>query len=304
MSLLDALIAFSYQRVMRSISIAAQAKINLRLKVIGKREDGYHLLSMLNEKLALADTIDITAEGEIFNCGYGCDFPIEVVCRQIPSLETESNLVVRAARRLAERYGRASALKIVIEKRLPIGAGLGGGSSDAAACLKALNLIWDIGLTMEELAAIGVTIGADLPFFFFDGPARVTGIGECVDTDVKLPKLWVLLVNPGFEVSTAWAYRSLGLKLTDRVEGDSFPQFFNNLDDLSKVIENDLEAVVASLHPEIDEIKRHLLGWGARCAFMSGSGPTVVGLFDSKEGRDEAYSCAVTKDWRVFSTEN
>lgn len=302
MSLLDVSATFGYQRGMQSVSINAPAKINLRLKVVGRREDGYHLLSMLNEKLLLADRIDVIAKGRVSD--YRCDFQVEVVCKNFPSLETESNLVVFAARRLAERCGKASALKIVIEKNIPVGAGLGGGSSDAAACLKALNLIWGLDLTPQGLADIGVTIGADLPFFFFDGPARVTGIGECVDTCVRLPKLWVLLINPGFEVSTAWAYKSLGLKLTGEVEDDSFPQLFNNLGDLSQVIENDFEPVVKDTYPEIDEMKKHLLKRGARCAFMSGSGPTVVGLFASKGERDSAYSGSAPKDWKIFSTEN
>lgn len=287
---------------MPTISINAPTKINLRLKVIGRRADGYHILSMLNEKLLLSDTIEVTSEGELGPATP--NFSVKIECQKVPALANESNLVVKAARRLAAKYNVSTPLHIRIDKNIPIGAGLGGGSSDAAATIKALNRIWGLNKSDKELAEFGVTIGADLPFFFSEGPALVRGIGEDVNSDVLLPKLWVLLVNPGFEVSTKWVYESLGLKLTEMGENDRFRPFFNNLDELEKLVENDLEQVVKKKHPEINEIKNFLTGIGARIVFMSGSGPTVVGLFENKESRDAALQNSKHKAWKFFATEN
>lgn len=314
------------------VTIDAPAKINLRLKVVGKRADGYHFLSMLNEKLTLADKIFVRAEG--LPRKYTKNFPIGLKCPKEPSLESESNLVVKAARVLAEKYGVSTPLAIEIEKNIPIGAGLGGGSSDAAATLLALNKLWGLYKPPEYLVKVGVAIGADVPFFFWNGPAHVTGIGETVDPGVGLPKLWVLLINPGFEVSTRWVYErvdpstaapsaaslrinpeqtpGLGqgcaervdLELTGNIGDDRFPPFFNNLGDLKPFIENDLEQVVAKKHPEVDEIKSYLIGRDAKVVFMSGSGPTVVGLFETKGKRDLALLGSRPSGWKFYTTEN
>jgi len=284
------------------VTVHAPTKINLRLKVVGRREDGYHFLSMLNEKLTLTDKLHVSTVGG--TTPYQEDFPIEVACPRDPSLATDKNLVVKAARRLAKAANVSTPVKIVIDKHIPIGAGLGGGSSDAAACLKALNRLWGLNWGAEELSKVGLTIGADVPFFFCEGPARVTGIGEEVDTEVRLPKLWILLINPGFEVSTREVYESLDLELTGRSENDKFPAIFKDLADLSKVVENDLEVPVLRNHQEVDEIKRYLVAHGAEIVFMSGSGPTVVGLFKNKNSRDMATLGEKKPNWKSFSTEN
>lgn len=287
---------------MPNVIVNAPAKINLRLKVVGKRKDGYHFLSMLNEKLILSDRIMVHADGSPSKDME--NFPVKVICEKDPSLATESNLVVKAARRFAEKYEVATPLTINIDKNIPIGAGLGGGSSDAAAVIKALNTLWGLYRPYDELAELGVTIGADVPFFFCEGPAHVTGIGDFVDPHVTLPKLWVLLVNPGFEVSTREVYGMLDLGLTEKVGDDSFRQFFNDLGSLSGVIDNDLERVVEKKHSEINEIERYLTDRKARIAFMSGSGPTVVGIFDSRKDRDLAMFGPEKNSWKYFPTEN
>lgn len=292
---------------MNSVSVEAPAKINLRLKVTGVRDDGYHLLSMLNEKLEVSDTLNIVITGPVAK--FAENFPVEVECYddvggRMANLENESNLVIKAARRLSKAYNVSSPLKIVIKKQVPMGGGLGGGSSDAAATLFALNRLWGLKLSNELLAETGVTIGADVPFFLFDGPAWVKGIGEIVDNDVSIPKLWVLLINPGIHVSTPWAYKAFDLKLTPSSEDASLPRHFNDLDDLSRVIENDLEKVVLPEHPEIGSCKDYLQKRGARLIFMSGSGSTVVGIFGTKEERDRAVSGFTPGGWKFFSTEN
>lgn len=287
---------------MPTVIINAPTKINLRLKVVGKRDDGYHFLSMLNEKLALSDRVRITAHGAPRKKVR--DFPVEVICKEDPLLATEKNLVVKAARKLSQEYGIFTPLTIEIGKSIPVGAGLGGGSSDAAACFIGLNKLWGLYKSNKELAKVGVTIGADVPFFFSSGPAHVTGIGENIDADVTLPKLWVLLVNPGFEVSTRWVYESLDLKLTEKCEDDRFRPHFNNLGDLSPLVENDLEAVVGKKHPEIEEIKSYLNNKNAKIVFMSGSGPTVVGIFENKKDRDLALFGSGAYGWKFLPTEN
>lgn len=287
---------------MPDVIIDAYTKINLRLKVVGRRGDGYHLLSMLNERLALSDRVRIIAEGSPEKSR--SDFPVSLKCPDAPQLETDSNLVVRAARRFSERYDVATPLAINILKRIPIGAGLGGGSSDAAACLMALNKLWGLYRPKEELAEVGVTIGADVPFFLYNSPAHVTGIGENVNPDVVLPKLWVLLVNPGFEVMTKDVYEAVDLGLTHQSEDVSFRPFFNDLGGLCTFIDNDLENVVSLRHPEIGMMKAYLQARGAKVAFMSGSGPTVVGLFESRAVRDAAQSGTGHEKWKFYSTEN
>jgi 4-diphosphocytidyl-2-C-methyl-D-erythritol kinase len=286
----------------RQLTGRAPAKINLRLKVVGKREDGYHLLSMLNEKLKLFDLITVYSTGDLRRGG--SPFDIKVICKDFPDLESGENLVARAAVRLAEEVGVSSPLVIEIQKKIPVGAGLGGGSSDAATCMMLLNKLWNLGLSRERLAEIGVSVGADVPFFMFEGPARVSGIGEHIDPSISLPKLWVLLANPSFEVSTAWAYRSLHLELTGAIKSDSFPSIFKSLRELAPFIENDLEGVVEGAYPCIGEMKTRMIQCGASISFMTGSGPTVVGLFETEAGRDNAFEVLSHSKWRLFATEN
>ena len=287
---------------MKILTIEAPTKINLRLKVTGKRPDGYHYLSMLNEKLALSDKITIELSGDIRK--FGGDLDVDLVCPGRADLETDSNLVIKAAKALATEAGVASPLRISVEKKIPVGAGLGGGSSDAAATILALNRLWNLNKSQEELARIGVTIGADVPFFMWDGPAKVTGIGELVDRRISLPKLWVLLVNPGFEVSTKWVYGALDLELTANIEDDRFPAIFKDLCELHSIVENDLEPVVRKRHKEILEMEDYLKDCGACFAFMSGSGPTVVGIFASKDERDSALLGNSRLCWDFFPTES
>lgn len=287
---------------MEKITLNAPTKINLRLKVLGKRPDGYHILSMLNEKLTLSDTLDLEMTGPIVK--YNGDTKVELFCADNPSLATDSNLIVKAVRKFSQAAGVTSPLKISLTKRIPIGAGLGGGSSDAGTTLMALNRLWGTNKPKEELARIGVTIGADVPFFVWAGPAHVTGIGEGVNPNITLPKLWVLLVNPGFEVSTKWVYNSLGFKLTENVQDDSFPAVFKDLAGLKPYVENDLEGVVLKKHGEVKEIKDFLSREKAFVVFMSGSGPTVVGIFMSREERDSALVAVRCKSWKCFPTEN
>jgi 4-diphosphocytidyl-2-C-methyl-D-erythritol kinase len=216
-------------------------------------------------------------------------------------------------------------VRIALTKRVPVAAGLGGGSSDAAAVLVGLNRLWERGLSNMELAGMGVKLGADVPFFCYDSSALVEGIGDRVTQIANLPKLFILLINPGFAVPTPWVYQEWDLRnaeiqhrtverasrgamrdqwLTVEKSGAKPPRLFEAFHDVTAHLANDLEPVTVAAYPQVSAIKKYLLDAGAEGALMSGSGPTVFGLFSSKEVRDRAAAGVTSKDWKVFATEN
>lgn len=265
----------------KKLSLSAPAKINLYLKILGRRSDGYHELETLMQKLSLCDELELSlADGPgIRLCCQGADLP-----------EDEGNIVFRAAWLFLSRTGNErQGVQIMLRKNMPLAAGLGGGSSDAAAVLKGLNQLLQPGCSTEELAAMGLTLGADVPFFVHDLPAAwAAGIGERLAPVEPLRGFTVLLVNPGIAVSTRWAYETFAL--TSAGKKFNLSNFSNESgrspsrccfqpDDLR----NDLEAVTAARHRVIGELKQRLLAAGAAGAMMSGSGATVFGLFASQE---------------------
>ncbi len=254
---------------MTQISIAAHAKVNLILDVIGRRANGYHDLCMLMVRLSLHDRVDValTADGKI-----------AVDCPGLPLAAGEENIAARAARLFFAHTGSCQGATITIAKEIPAAAGLGGGSSDAAAVLLALNDLTGSALSRGELQGLGVRLGADVPFFLCgESAAWATGIGERLQPWRGLPPCFLVLVNPGFPVSTAWVYQNLGLT-ADRPE-TKIPRFPAGVDSLAALLRNDLEAVTSARHAEIPLIKARLLESGAAGALMSGSGATVFGLF-------------------------
>jgi len=287
-------------------TILAPAKINLFLKVTGKRPDGYHELDSLMQKLRLGDTliVELVDRGISLTCS-DPDLPIG-----------EDNLAWRAARYFFSHTGWMGGARISLEKKIPVAAGLGGGSSDAAAVLLALNRLCGTGLSEEELAGLGFSLGADVPFFVRPAPAALArGIGERLSPVPGLPPGPVLLVNPGFPVSTKWAYENLALTSEGNpyiLAPDSAPlsngYFGPGPIDIktteAAVFANDLESVTIGRYPEIGRIKESLLGFGARIALMSGSGPTVFGLFVRELEAQAAlrYFRAIYSD-AVFLTE-
>lgn len=254
---------------MTHVSIAAHAKVNLILDVIGRRADGYHDLCMLMVRLSLHDRVDVALNA---------DGKIAVDCPGLPLAAGEENIAARAARLFFAHTGSRQGAAITIDKRIPAAAGLGGGSSDAAAVLLALNDLAGNRLSRSELQGLGVRLGADVPFFLCgETAAWATGIGERLQPWRGLPPCFLVLVNPGFAVSTAWVYQNLGLT-ADRPE-TKIPRFPAGVESLAGLLRNDLEAVTAAAHPEIALIKTRLLETGAAGALMSGSGATVFGLF-------------------------
>ncbi|MDR0476695.1 MAG: 4-(cytidine 5'-diphospho)-2-C-methyl-D-erythritol kinase [Desulfobulbaceae bacterium] len=255
-----------------SCEMAAPAKINLYLRVLGRRQDGYHDLDSWMQKIALADRLIIALRP-------APGLTLTVSDQRLAADET--NLVWRAATaffaacRLADRIGA----DIMLEKNIPLSAGLGGGSSDAAATLLGLNRLCALPLTGPALAAIGLSLGADVPFFLFSAPsAFVGGIGEILCPAPVLSGYHLLLVNPGFPVSTREVFSRLPLTEKRKKIKRTAPAGWENGQDVSD-LDNDLEAVAIAMHPEIAGIKARLLALGAAAALMSGSGATVFGLF-------------------------
>lgn len=248
----------------------APAKINLCLHVLGRLDSGYHELAMVMQRVSLYDDIRIRLGG---------DRGIRVVCPAVELSQGEDNISARAARLLLTTMQIDKGVDIEIIKRIPVAAGLGGGSSDAAAVLIGLNEMLGLELDTRRLQTLGGQLGADVPFFIFRQPAWATGIGTNLEPIAVLPEVAYLLVNPGFAVSTAEVYRSL--ELTKGGELANLPRFsVVTKDDLCAALHNDLEAVTLVRWPQIAEIKKRLLDMGALGALMSGSGATVFGVFD------------------------
>lgn len=277
--------------------LLSPAKVNLRLDVLGKREDGYHEIESVMTRVSLYDEVLITIED-----GEGVE-----VTSEGPAPSGEGNIAYKAARFILDIIQQPMKVKIEITKNIPVAAGLGGGSSNAATVLMGLNEMLGIGLSKEELMKIGVRLGADVPFFILEKPAIAGGIGEKLK-EVVLPTLWFVLVNPNIPVSTADVYKGLGLKigLTKEGFGNNIPNFNIGIREVVKILHNDLEDVAVRMHPEIGAVKDAVRSVGADGVLMSGSGATVFGVFDSRKSAEDAYLSltAREKGWRIFLAES
>ncbi len=253
-----------------AFEIEAPAKINLWLRVLGKREDGFHEIETRMVRLSLADRLRLK---------WREDESVELRCSD-PSLPTgEDNLVIKAVRALEEHCGRGFAVSIDLEKEIPLGAGLGGGSSDAAAVLGAINEMAGLGLSEEQLAGIGSTIGSDIPFFLYGGACDCRGRGEIVEpVEERVPSAPIVLIKPAFSISAGWAYQ--------KFEGSSTYEGFLYEPQGSPWGEmvNDLERPVFEKYPVLGGIKTWLMGQaGVRAALMSGSGSTMLAVMEPGE---------------------
>ncbi len=251
------------------MKIFSPAKINLFLQVLGKRPDGYHDLMSLMCCIGLYDTVSLTFG--VKNITVSCHHP------GVP--EDDKNLAFGAAHLFLKTLNKNEGVKIIIQKQIPVAAGLGGGSSNAAAVFLGLNRYYGYPFSTEELMSMGLSIGADVPFFIFQKPAIATGIGEKLEAYQNLKNLKILLVFPDFSVSTADVYKKLNLGLTKCEK--KLKSFLLNKQrfDPRYHLCNDLEAVTASTYPVIKTVKEALLSHGALGALMTGSGPTIFGLF-------------------------
>jgi 4-diphosphocytidyl-2-C-methyl-D-erythritol kinase len=250
--------------------VLAPAKVNIFLRIVGRRNDGYHLLDSLMVPVSLYDEILIDVRNGSREIVVTCNDPT------IPTDET--NLAYKAAALLCRETNTQGKISIVLHKRIPAGAGLGGGSSDAAAVLKGLNTLLSLKLPDDRLCALGARLGADVPFFIPCRPAKVTGIGEILTAVPPLPLCWLIIVVPPFGVSTPWAYRRF-----DELPPTETPQLeaASCWPPLEPLV-NDLERAVIPAHPQIGRIKDSLLRFGATGALMSGSGSAVFGIFRSR----------------------
>lgn len=276
---------------MTGLTLAAPAKINLCLSVLGRCPDGYHDVDMLMQAVGLFD--DVTVQR--------ADTGVSVTCIAAGVPEGEGNIAWRAARLMLDRAEERTGLAVSIVKRIPVAAGLGGGSSDAAAVLVGCNRLLGLGWGREELARAGATLGMDVPFFLYGPTARARGRGEVLERLRPPARFWVLLANPGFETSTAWVYKNLNFGLTKRVDCTNIPSL--PAGKIAEMLHNDLETVTAAAHPEIGEMERALLAEGALGARMSGSGPTVFGVFDTADACRRAAQALAPRGWRLFPAE-
>ncbi len=269
---------------MNKLTMEAPAKINLGLDVLRRRPDGYHDLRMVMQTISLKDELVLTKTEEpgIF---------LTVESEREGELPADNkNLAYRAAALLRREFPQLGGVRIQLKKRIPIAAGLAGGSTDAAATLLGINRLFDLGLSLPELQKRGVTLGADIPYCLMKGTALAEGIGERLTRLPKAPACHVLLAKPDVSVSTAWVYQNLHLT-EDTVHPDIDEMMRclaeGNLTKLCACLGNVLETVTIPAHPVIARIKAQMREAGALGALMSGSGPTVFGLFDSREKAED-----------------
>lgn len=259
------------------IQLKALAKINLGLDVLRRREDGYHEVKMIMQTISLHDDLEIrrikTPEIQVKTNLY-----------YLPT--NENNLVYKAAKLLIDEFGIKEGVAIQLKKRIPVAAGMAGGSTDGAAVLWGMNQMYGLGLSRQELMERGVKLGADVPYCVQRGTALAEGIGERLSVLPSMPKCTILIAKPGISVSTKFVYENLhanDLKPEQHPDVDRMIEAMKekNLDLLCERMGNVLETVTIPAYPVIQEIKEHMMACGAAGAMMSGSGPTVFGIFHS-----------------------
>lgn len=262
--------------------LQAFAKINLGLDVLGKREDGYHEVRMIMQTIRMYDQLDMRKSVEP-------GIHLTTNKKYIPV--DENNLVWRAAKLMMDTCGIMEGVSIHLHKVIPVAAGMAGGSSDAAATLVGMNRLFHCGLSKEKLMELGVQIGADVPYCVLRGTALAEGIGEKLTVLPPMPDCWILIGKPGISVSTKYVYTTLDLN-TDTVHPD-IDGMKNALEDgnlygITERMGNVLQDVTIPAYPEVERIKEQMKTLGAVNAMMSGSGPTVFGIFDNEEKAQEA----------------
>jgi 4-diphosphocytidyl-2-C-methyl-D-erythritol kinase len=262
--------------------LRALAKINLGLDVVCKRPDGYHEVRMIMQTINMYDQLDMEKAAEP-------GIRMKTNLAYIPV--NENNLVYRAADLLMKEFQISDGLEINLKKVIPVAAGMAGGSSDAAAALIGVNRMFRLGLSQKDLMERGVTIGADVPYCIMRGTALAEGIGEKLTALNPMPKCYILIAKPGISVSTKFVYGALDANhLTHHPDIDGMIKAIDeqNLEGIAGCMENVLETVTVEKYPVIQTIKDMMMADGAMNAMMSGSGPTVFGIFDDKETAEKA----------------
>lgn len=266
---------------MERVELPSFAKINWILRVLGRRSDGLHEVATVMQTVTLHDTLVFTLAD---------DDRVEIECDHPGVPADEGNLIYKAAQALRVRCGVRRGVRVRLAKRIPVGGGLGGGSSNAAAALLALARLWQLPVRREELAEIGAALGADVPFFFFGGTALATGTGTAIEPLKEIDAPWLLIVAPPVAVSTARAYAALNappltngklgniLSVSRKIEMPEWQTF----------LRNDFEPTVRRSYPEVERAYAALQRAGARAVVLSGSGASVVGIFDTERDRARA----------------
>ena len=285
----------------RSLSVPSFAKVNLILRILGKRSDGYHEIHTVLQTISLHDRLHITATS-----GKESVF----ICNDLSIPMDEANLVVRAADSLRDRFRTSRGYRIQLEKRIPTQAGLGGGSSNAAVTLLALSRLWELPTTREDLTELAGKLGADVPFFLDGGCAVATGVGTRISLLPDFAPQQLLVVTPTLGVPTATAYQALKAPALTTSEAVSIlaisrtQAVFSDLEPsaLCDHLENDFERVIFDIEPEIRRVKEALMQAGARCALLAGSGSSVFGIFQNEEVLGSgAQKLNHESGWRIFS---
>lgn len=260
------------------LTVDARAKINLTLDILGKRPDQYHEVSMVMQQIELADQLKVRLSSKAEGIQLISDVP--------GVIRVEHNLAYKAAKLMVDRFKLTQGIHMELTKRIPVAAGLAGGSADAAAVILALNQLFSLGLDDDELCELGAQVGSDVPFCMRGGTMLATGRGEVLERLADMPVCYVILAKPQISISTAWAYQNYNAlsvnahpKTTEIIEcltqGD--------LQNISKLLCNVLESVTMEEHAEIERLKQLMLQHGALASLMSGSGPTVFGITPDQE---------------------
>lgn len=262
------------------LTLKAPAKINWFLEVLGKRDDGYHEIESLIQKITLYDMLTLKPSAK-------------VAVTSNSGIPEQENLVYRAAGLLKNKYNVGAGAEINLDKVIPVGAGLGGGSSDAAAALTGLNALWSLDLSVDELAVLAGDLGSDVPLFLYDPLSLVRGRGEVISPCNPMKSLDILVVKPDFGVSTDWVYKNFSMLTKKAEKVNNIEHFIRDIEKaeisgITGVALNDLESVTIKRYPVIAEIKERLIERGAVMSLMSGSGPTVFGVFNTREKAEDA----------------
>ena len=282
-----------------NFSLPAFAKINWALRVLYRREaDGLHEIETIFQTVSLHDRLTFSAwtNDELQLTSDDPNIPVD-----------DSNIILKAANALREKFGINRGAKIYLEKRIPSPGGMGGGSSDAAIALLGLVHLWQIETNKDELETIGARLGADVPFFFTGGTALGEGLGTDISPLQDTPKMELLIVTPDVRVATSEAYKALNLPRLTKKSSESIlassrwrEAIITGL--IQEILCNDFEPVIFRLKPEIERVKKTLIALGAKSALMSGSGASVFGIFDKKEARELAINTLSREtSWRVFA---
>ncbi len=274
------------------LRVRSFAKINLGLSVLGRRPDGYHEIQTIFQTISLCDELEFRPAARL-----------ELNCENLPETPKEENLVWKAAISLAEETAETQGASITLRKNIPPGAGLGGGSSNAAATLLGLCRFWGVRLPDSDLLAIASGLGSDVPFFLSGGLAMGTGRGEKIELLPDIPSEHVVVIFPGVHISTAEAYRSLNLGLTSSARAHRIHRLYGQAKGgksfLAEIF-NDFESSILSASPPIMEAKRFLEERGATMALLSGSGSSVFGFFSNEESAFAVSRAVAREAWRLF----